>query len=105
MNGPASLSLAATTWPASAPSKRCWALANGRRGLRPEERSGGLSGHPHSRVGQAARAHYGEFVQLERLKKNGRFGGKRTAGLVMPNGAVSAMPCEAMLLSMVVWLG
>jgi hypothetical protein len=50
-------------------------------------------------------AHYGEFVQLERLKKNGRFGGKRTAGLVMPNGAVSAMPCEAMLLSMVVWLG
>ena len=50
-------------------------------------------------------AYYREFVQLERRKKNGLFGAKRTVGFVMPNGVVAAMPCEAMLLSMVLRFG
>ncbi len=33
-------------------------------------------------------AHYGEFVQLERLKMNSQFGAKRTLVSAKPNGAV-----------------
>jgi hypothetical protein len=35
---------------------------------------------------QSAAAHYGDFVQLERLKNDGQFGAKRTVVSVMPNG-------------------
>jgi hypothetical protein len=50
-------------------------------------------------------AYYGDFVQLERLKKDGQFGANRTVVSVMPIGVVVVMPCEAMRLSMVVRLG
>ena len=57
-----------------------------------------------ARVGHDA--HYREFVQLERRKKNGQFGANRTVVSMMPNGVVAAaMPCEAMSLSMVIRLG
>jgi hypothetical protein len=47
-------------------------------------------------------AHYGEFVQLERRKSYGRFGGKRTGVSARANGECVAMPCEAMAVSVVV---
>src|SRR5689334_22281406 len=52
-----------------------------------------------------AAAHYREFVQVERRKTNSQFGANRTLVLAMPNRVTTRMPCEAMSLSMVVWLG
>jgi len=51
-------------------------------------------------------AYYGEFVQLERRKKDGEFGAKRTVVSVMPRSELEpTMPYEAMPVSMVVGLG
>jgi len=37
------------------------------------------------RAAEEVCAHYGEFVQLERLKMNSQFGAKRTLVSAMPN--------------------
>jgi hypothetical protein len=43
----------------------------------------------------AVTADYGEFVQRERRKANGQFGGKRTGISVMPNGLEQRSRVEA----------
>ena len=56
-------------------------------------------------LGAMCTAHYRESVQLERRKTYRQFGLNRTMVSVTRTGVGNAMSCEAMSLSMVVWLG
>jgi hypothetical protein len=55
-----------------------------------------VAGNTESEARHSYTAHYGEFVQWERRKANGRFGAKRTGISVMPHGLEQRSCVEAM---------